>query len=57
MQFDSEATTQLKMYLRKPYQFKEQGIYNVTYFNLPQGFNQWDSGLGVHHITEKQFNR
>jgi|GEM_PF-472253 len=58
--FDETGTAVLKSYSIKPYQFKEQGIYNLTTINLPQGFNEWnewDSGLGIHHVTGKQFNR
>jgi len=58
--FDEEGTAIIKSKYRKPYAFKEQGIYNFTYINLPQGFSEsgdWISGLGIHHVTGKQHNR
>lgn len=44
----------------REYAFKEKGIYNETYVNLPMGNNQWGwfvSGLGLHHVTGYQYNR
>jgi len=42
------------------YRFRERGIYNETYVNLPQGYDSWGDwnvGLGIHHVTGYQFNR
>jgi len=44
----------------REYSFRERGIYNETYVNLPQGYNTWSAwevGLGIHHVVGYQFNR
>jgi len=69
--FDKEGVAKLKFHQNKPYQFKEKGIYNTTYINLPQGRiiesfevppntyydRYWVLGLGIHHVTGMQYNR
>ncbi len=45
---------------RKEYAFKEKGVYNETYLNLPQGNNiwgWWELGMGLHHVVGYQHNR
>ncbi len=49
-----------KARLIREYAFKENGIYNETYFNMPMGNDQWGwwvSGLGLHHVMGYQHNR
>jgi len=49
-----------KVVRTREYNFRERGIYNETYVNLPQGYNSsgwWNVGLGMHHVTGFQFNR
>lgn len=44
----------------REYNFRERGIYNETYINMPQGFNRWNEwtvGLGIHHVVGYQHNR
>jgi len=70
--FDKTGTAKLKFFKKKPYEFKEEGIYNYTYINFPQGYNTepyysqvnfrnygryWVLGMGIHHVTGKQHNR
>lgn len=49
-----------KVRLIREYAFKEKGIYNETYVNMPMGNDQWGwwvSGLGLHHVMGYQHNR
>jgi len=49
-----------KVVKTREYRFRERGIYNETYVNLPQSYLAWGSwnvGLGIHHVTGYQFNR
>jgi len=69
--FDKKRSVKKQFHLSKPYQFKEKGIYNTTYINIPQGHAKepfelfeytyyhryWVLGLGIHHITGMQHNR
>lgn len=70
--FDKVGLAKLKFFKKKPYRFKEKGIYNHTYINFPQGYNSysyynitgfrnsyqyWELGMGIHHVTGKQHNR
>ncbi len=44
----------------REYNFRERGVYNETFVNLPQGYNSWGDwnvGLGIHHVIGFQFNR
>jgi len=44
----------------REYRFRERGIYNETYVNLPQSYStwgDWNVGLGIHHVIGYQFNR
>jgi len=70
--FDKHGRAKLKFYSKKPYEFKEQGIYHSTYINLPQGrhskryndifysnyyYDDWLVGMGIHHVSGLQHNR
>jgi len=59
-QLTKEAERLFQFKTRSPYNFKETGWYNSTYFNLPQGFANdgwWIAGLGLHHVTGYQHKR
>lgn len=59
-QLSEEAEERFQFKTRSPYNFKETGWYNSTYFNLPQGFGTgdwWMVGLGLHHIAGYQHKR
>lgn len=70
--FDKTGKAKLKFFKKKPYEFREEGWYNTTYINFPQGYNTesyysqinqmfydryWILGMGIHHVTGKQHNR